>query len=96
MNKIQRWIYSRVLTNLKNKTEQQGVKMVKVSPAYTSQICSQCGTSRKENRQGEDYLCNVCGLEMDADLNAAINILHRGTYSSSSPQPKQTLIENFQ
>ena len=83
MNKVQYWIYSRVLSNLKNKTEQSGIQMLNVSPAYTSQTCSQCGTVRKENRQGEDYLCNVCGMEMDADLNAAINILHRGIYSPS-------------
>jgi IS605 OrfB family transposase len=91
MNKIQYWIYSRVLTNLKNKTEQRGIKMVNVSPAYTSQICSNCGTLRKENRQGEDYLCNVCNMEMDADINAAINILHRGIYSSSLPQAELSL-----
>jgi IS605 OrfB family transposase len=94
MNKVQRWIYSRVLNNLENKTEERGITMVKVSPAYTSQICSKCGTLLKENRQGENYLCNVCGLKMDADLNASINILHRGIYSSSSPQHKINYMKN--
>ncbi|MBO5142056.1 MAG: transposase [Treponema sp.] len=32
---------------------------------------------------GEFYHCS-CGLIIDADTNAAINILHRGTHSSSN------------
>lgn len=86
MNKLQYWTYSRVLNRLTNITEQRCIKMVKVSPAYTSQQCSQCGTIHKENRKGETYLCNVCKIEMDADINAAINILKRGVYSPSLPQ----------
>lgn len=35
----------------------------------------------KSSRQGEVYHCKTCGAEMDADINAAINILHLGVYS---------------
>ena len=58
--------------------EENGVLLTKVNPAYTSQTCSSCGTVCKSNRKGELYKCNVCSLEIDADYNAAINILHRG------------------
>ena len=34
----------------------------------------------KSSRQGEVYHCKTCGAEMDADINAAINILHLGVY----------------
>ena len=74
------------LNRLQNITEQRGIKMVKVSPAYTSQQCSQCGAIDKNNRQGEKFLCTACGYENDADLNASLNILHRGVYSPSLPQ----------
>ncbi len=36
----------------------------------------------KSSRKKERFVCNSCGVEIDADLNAAINILHRGTNSA--------------
>ena len=66
---------------LKRKCEEQGVQIVKVSPAYTSQTCSRCKIVDKSNRHGEQYICKNCGLQIDADYNASINILNRGVYS---------------
>ena len=40
----------------------------------------------KSNRNGETYHCSVCGVELDADVNAAINILRRGVYSPSNDE----------
>ena len=54
------------------------------NPSYTSQTCSKCGSIHKESRNGEDFICVECKYEIDADLNASINILHRGIYSSST------------
>ena len=64
--------------------EESGVELIRVDPAYTSQTCSRCGFIHKESRNGEKYLCVDCGLEIDADYNDSINILHRGIYSSST------------
>ena len=83
MNKLQRWTYSQVLFRLGNKCIVQGVNVVKVLPHYTSRTCSVCGEICKSNRKGEIYKCS-CGVRMDADINAAINILHRGVYSLSA------------
>lgn len=83
-NKLQRWSYSKTLNKLALLCEESGIEMVNVSPAYTSQTCSCCGSIDKTNRQGEKYQCKSCSLEIDADYNAAINILHRGIYSSSN------------
>ena len=77
-NKLQRWSYIKVLDKLERLCEENGVFFQKVNPAYTSQTCSNCGTIDKTNRKGESYQCNVCSLSMDADINASINILHRG------------------
>lgn len=50
-----------------------------VNPAYTSQQCSQCGHTCKENRESQAvFHCTQCGLKLNADHNAAINILQRG------------------
>ena len=86
-NKLQRWSYPKLLTALERHSEAEGFELKKVNPAYTSQQCSRCGVIKKENRKGESYSCS-CGLEMDADLNASINILRRGVYSPPSSKPE--------
>ena len=82
-NKMQRWSYNKFTRKLERICEEQGICLVKVSPAYTSQRCSKCGAIHKESRNGDMYLCIVCGYSEDADLNAAKNILHRGVYNPS-------------
>ena len=83
-NKLQRWSYSKVLNRLALHCEENGIAYRKVNPAYTSQTCSKCGFIHKDNRNGEQFLCLNCGYKTDADFNAAVNILHRGIYSSST------------
>jgi len=57
-------------------------KVVRVNPAYTSQKCSSCGHTCKENRVTQSiFKCVACGHEENADLNAAQNILKLGTSS---------------
>jgi putative transposase len=55
-----------------------GVKFSKVtvalSPAYTSQECSLCGTLVKKSLSMRTHACK-CGFVLDRDWNAAINIL---------------------
>ena len=83
-NKIQRWSYSKCVTKIESLCEVGGIKLVKVSPAYTSQTCSSCGHVDKNSRQGESFDCTRCGYSLDADHNAAINIYNRGIYSFSN------------
>jgi len=80
MNKLQRWCYSKVLDKLQRLCEETGIELRFIDPAYTSQRCSKCGVICKSNRKGEIYKC-ACGNIMDADINAARNILHLGVYS---------------
>ena len=52
--------------------------MAKVNPAYTSQTCSRCGYTHKANRPSQAlFACQACGWALNADHNAAINILVR-------------------
>ncbi len=83
-NKLQRWSYLKVINKLERICEVKGIDLVKVSPAYTSQTCSSCGNIDKSSRKGELYQCSSCGYEIDADINASVNIHNRGIYSSSS------------
>ena len=50
-----------------------------IDPKQTSQECSQCGNIKKDLKLSDRiYHCNACGLTIDRDLNAAINIERRG------------------
>lgn len=60
---------------LTSKAEEAGRRIVKVSPAYTSQICSECGELVKKTLAERTHHCPVCGLILDRDVNAARNIL---------------------
>ncbi len=53
-------------------------EITKVSPEYTSQMCSGCGSIVKKNLSVRTHICPHCRLVIDRDINAAINILNRG------------------
>ena len=68
------------LSGLMVRTEQKAIELggivVYVNPAYTSQTCSSCGTIDKHSRKSQaKFQCVACGLRINADRNAAINIL---------------------
>jgi putative transposase len=60
------------------KAEEAGRSVIKVNPAYTSQDCSQCGHREKKSLATRIHKCNCCGLTINRDLNASINILRIG------------------
>jgi putative transposase len=59
------------------KAENAGRCVVTVSPAYTSQVCSGCGTIRRKDLSERWHTCE-CGCSLDRDHNAAINIVRLG------------------
>ena len=68
-----------LITNqLRYKAEWAGVQLIAANPRYTSMTCSGCGTVN-QGRPDEYrvFRCAQCGLTMDRDHNAAINILNR-------------------
>ena len=49
-----------------------------VQSAYSSQQCSACGFTLKENRQSQaKFACLFCGYRVSADVNAAANLAER-------------------
>ena len=65
------------LQMLKFKAESAGIKYVEVNPKNTSKQCSKCGRIKDMPTNIRDYNCK-CGLSIDRDHNAAINILGKG------------------
>jgi putative transposase len=61
------------------KAEEAGCRFEKVDPRHTSVNCSCCGTAIPKTLATRIHRCHVCGLILDRDHNAAINILQRST-----------------
>ena len=69
------------------------IPVIAVEPAFTSQDCSVCSTRVKKNLSVRTHICSGCGLVLDRDHNAAINILARaldrtGGQSETGGQPQ--------
>ena len=73
--------WNRFRTYVTYKAESAGRKVVLVNPAYTSQMCSGCGSIVKKGLSERIHNCLKCGLVMDRDLNASKNILRLGLQS---------------
>lgn len=66
---------------LSYKAENAGRKYAAINPAFTSQDCSRCGHRQKMPLEKRLYVCACCHLEINRDLNAAINIKTHGLVS---------------
>ncbi|MFA5715398.1 MAG: transposase [Candidatus Paceibacterota bacterium] len=66
-----------------NKAVEAGSKVVLVDPKNTTQLCSRCGQYVRKELSDRIHSCPQCGLVMDRDQNAAINILRLGLQSLS-------------
>jgi predicted RNA-binding Zn-ribbon protein involved in translation (DUF1610 family) len=71
--KMKHWSNPEIVTRLAQVAEEFGVRINLQSNAYRSQRCSGCGHVLKTARKGKLYVCPLCGLTMDADINAAKN-----------------------
>ncbi len=57
------------------------IQILAVPPQYTSQKCSDCDTIVKKSLSIRTHICPTCGLVMDRDQNAALNILEKALSS---------------
>ena len=66
------------------KAESAGRVVLRVNPRGTTQECSGCGTVVPKDLSVRVHDCPHCGLKLDRDLNASLNILARGLASLDS------------
>ena len=63
---------------LKQRLDYKCGQVVEVDSKYTSQTCHRCGHVDSGNRKSQSsFICLACGHSINADWNAAINILGR-------------------
>lgn len=70
--------WGRFVQLLTYKAESAGCKLVQINPKNTTKTCSECRSLQEMNLWDRTYNCRSCGLEIDRDYNAAINILNIG------------------
>lgn len=62
-----------------------GLAVQEINPAYTSTTCSRCGLVNRDLRHKETFHCWRCGLTVNADFNAALNMCHRAYRVTAVP-----------
>jgi putative transposase len=65
-------------TILAGKAAWAGKRVIAVPAQYTSQDCSSCGERVPKSLSVRTHVCPCCGLVLDRDENAALNILRAG------------------
>jgi putative transposase len=55
--------------------QMHAIPIIAVAPQFTSQACSACGTIVKKTLSIRTHICTGCGVILDRDRNAALNIL---------------------
>ncbi len=73
--------WNKLIATTAYKAEWAGKRVELVNPSNTSQICSGCGQVVQKDLAERVHRCSFCGLTLDRDLNAAINILRLGLQS---------------
>jgi putative transposase len=72
------WAFFQLRQFLVYKAIKHSVKILFVSPAYTSQMCHKCNhihpVKGESYRNGKKFVCGHCGWKGDADLNGSRNI----------------------
>jgi putative transposase len=63
---------------LADKAVEAGRQVILVNPSYTSKTCSACGALFADLSLADRWVECSCGLSMDRDVNAALNILWVG------------------
>jgi putative transposase len=75
---IQDHAWGKLIQFTQGKAAKAGKVVELVDARYTSQKCSQCGIMVPKKLADRVHHCPSCGLEMDRDLNASLNIVTLG------------------
>jgi IS605 OrfB family transposase len=75
--KMGRWSFKRLENAIIYNAELNGIYLEYVNSHYTSQTCSRCNVVLKKNRKSQSLYSCSCGLNLNADLNAARNIAYK-------------------
>lgn len=78
---------------LKHHGRKHGCHVVEVEPAGTTKECSRCGVETEKPLWVREHSCPSCGLELDRDWNAALNVFSRGLEELGVVHSEETPVE---
>jgi putative transposase len=86
---------SRFTDLLAYKAEKLGKRVIKVPEQYTTQTCCNCGHQEPRPLSEREICCGNCGLQIDRDQNAAINLMvlflvQKPLFEELLPEPSVT------
>jgi len=89
--------WGQIVRLTQEKAEWAARTVVTVDPRNTSKMCSRCGAIVPKDLSVRVHDCPHCGLKIDRDLNASLNVLARGlsriqTDSSATGRSRATLV----
>ena len=70
------WPFYELERFIEYKAQSKGIRVMRVDPAFSSQMCSRCGHVGSTNRKGSWFHCASCGYQCNVDLNASRNLVH--------------------
>ena len=88
---IQDHAWGKLIQFTQSKAAKAGKVVELVDAKYTSQKCSQCGIIVLKTLAERTHLCPNCGLMMDRDINASLNIRTHGLRGRAYQDPTPTL-----
>ena len=88
--------WSKFLNFLEYKASWYGKKLIKIHKFFpSSKTCSRCSSVKSELKLSERiFRCTECGLEIDRDINASINILRQGLRQVGEERAELTPVEH--
>ena len=92
---LSHWLYAKTVNWLKQRCEEQGIRLEFKSPFKTSQYCRICGKWDRRNRDREKFKCVHCGHEEHADINGAKNLKLLGLAGAYSLRYPSNLLSNY-
>lgn len=80
--KLNSWFFNLMMMAVRNRAERQGLSLVYMNPAFTSQLHFRCGLLGV--RKGHKFFCPHCNQVEHADVNASQNLRLKFTVLRSS------------
>jgi putative transposase len=81
------WWFNKIINWLNDVLEEYGIKLSIVNEYGTSKQCSICSMKHENGRIKRGlYVCELTGIKINADLNAARNIAKKAGYETPTPR----------
>jgi len=75
--RLAQWSYGKLINMIEYKLKNEGIKLIEISEAYTSQTCPNCGNKYKPTSR--NYICKMCSYTQHRDIVGAMNIYKKYT-----------------